>query len=458
MRVIVCGAGRVGSNIARHLARLNNDVTVIDQSESLIQRISEQLDVRALIGHAADPSMLAKAGAEDTDVIIGATLSDEVNMVACQVASSLFQVPTKIARIRNQIYLKKKWADLFSHDNMPIDVTISPEQEVARALLRRVSLPGAFNNVHFLGGKGRIIGLDLPGSCPVLDTPLKQLTELFPKLSTTVIGIVRGESMFVPRSRDSLQAGDKIYLAVDENMIERAMGVFGFEHKSVSRIVMVGGGNIGLMLAREMENLTPKPFIKLIERDADRAAVVAGRLKDVVVINGDGLNVDILQEAGISESDMVVAVADDDEVNILASMLAKQQGCPRALALINNPIYSSLSSAMSIDVTMDPRETTVSSIVRHLRRGRIRDLYSLNNGEAEILEIEVIEGSDATGKTVRELKMGNDMRIGLILRDDIIIIPSPETKLLVEDRVVLIAMERAVKDVEKMFSPRADIF
>jgi len=458
MKVIVCGAGQVGFNIAKHLADQNNDVTVIDRSKSLIRKISESLDVQAVVGHASDPSMLSQVGAADAELLVAVTQSDEVNMVACQVAHSLFSVPTKVARIRNQAYLKKGWSDLFSRDNMPIDVIISPELEIAEALCRRLEVPGAFNMVPFVGGKVRMVGLVLEDDCPVLDTPLRQLTELFPSLHTIVTVVYRSGRLFVPRSDDQLQAGDAIYIAVESETTERAMAVFGHEEKTAQRVVIVGGGNIGYSLASLLERGARANNLKLIERDSERAAWLAERLEQTIVINGDALDREILGEANIAQTDTIVSVADDDEVNILSALLAKQQGCSRAITLMNNPIYGGLVGNIGIDVALDPRETTVSSIVRHIRRGRIRDLYSLFEGQAEIIEAEVLDGSEVAGKTIGDLRLHGDVKFGMIVRDGETILPQANTLLVSGDHVVILAMSDAVKKIEQLFSAKADIF
>lgn len=458
MKVIVCGAGQVGFHIAKHLADQQNDVTVIDRSVKLIRKISESLDVQALVGHGSDPDMLARAGASDADLLVAVTLSDEVNMVACQVAHSLFSVPTKIARIRNQVYLNPNWRDLFSRDNLPIDVIISPEMEVARALHRRLEVPGAFNMVPFVGGQVRMIGLLLEDDCPVVDTPLRQLSELFPNLRTIVAAVQRGDRLFVPRSDDQLQAGDAIIIVVEASTTERSMAVFGHEEQKARRIVIVGGGSIGLALAQLLEESERSPNLKIIEIDTERAKKIAENLDKTVVINGDALNREILLEANIEQVDTVVSVADDDEVNILSALLAKQQGCDSAITLMNNPIYGNLVGSLGIDVALDPRETTVSSIVRHVRRGRIRDLYSIFDGQAEIIEAEVLEGSDIAKKTIGELRMHGEVKFGMVVRDGETILPTAETQLLSGDHVVLLSMAQSVKKVEQLFSARADLF
>ncbi len=458
MKVIVCGAGQVGFNIAKHLADQQNDVSVIDRSVKLIRKISESLDVQALVGHGSDPDMLAKAGAADADLLVAVTLSDEVNMISCQVAHSLFSVPTKIARIRNQAYLKSNWRDLFSRDNLPIDVIISPELEVAEALARRLEVPGAFNMVPFADGKVRMIGMLLEEDCPVVDTPLRQLSELFPNLNTIVVAVQRGDRLFVPRSDDQLQVGDAIVIVVEASTTERAMAVFGHEEKKAQRVVIVGGGNIGLALAQLLETSERPPNLKVIEIDPERAKKLAEKLQHAVVINGDALNREILLEANIAQVDTVVSVADDDEVNILSALLAKQQGSASAITLMNNPIYGNLVGSLGIDVALDPRETTVSSIVRHVRRGRIRDLYSLFNGQAEIIEAEVLAGSEVAKQTIGELRLHGDVKFGMIVRDGETIVPTAETQLLAGDHAVLLAMADSVKKIEQLFSARADLF
>lgn len=458
MKVIVCGAGQVGFNIAKHLADQQNDVTVIDRSMELIRKISESLDVQAIVGHGSDPEMLEKAGAADADLLVAVTISDEVNMIACQVAHSLFSVPTKVARIRNQSYLKSNWADLFSRDNLPIDVIISPELEVAEALARRLEVPGAFNMLPFADGKVRVIGLVLQEDCPVIDTPLRQLTELFPNLHTIVTAVFRGERLFVPRSDDQLQAGDAIMIAVEASTTERAMAVFGHEEQRARRIVIVGGGNIGLALAQLLEDSEGKQNVKIIETNPKRAAFLAETLSKTVVINGDALNREILLEANIAQTDTIVSVADDDEVNILSALLAKQQGCTTAITLMNNPIYGNLVGSLGIDVALDPRETTVSSIVRHVRRGRIRDLYSIFDGKAEIIEAEVMAGSEVAQKTIGELRLHGEVKFGMIVRNGETIVPSSDSQLQNGDHVVIMAMASAVKKIEQLFSARADLF
>ncbi|MCJ9428797.1 Trk system potassium transporter TrkA [Kordiimonas marina] len=458
MKVIVCGAGQVGYNIAKHLADQQNDVTVIDRSQDLINHLSDALEVQGIVGYASDPAVLERAGTGAADLVVAVTMSDEVNMVACQLAHSLFSVPTKIARIRNQDYLRPAWADLFARDNLPIDVIISPELEAAAALYRRLQIPGAFNMVPFVDGRVRMIGLTLDETCPVLDTPLRQLSELFPTLNTTVAAVVRGKRIFVPKAKDDLRAGDSIYVAVDTSMTDRALAVFGHEEKTAQRIVIVGGGNIGFFLADHLEQGEGAKDVRIIEYNADRAKHIAEKLNKTMVIQGDALNQDVLLRAEVSKADTVVSVVDDDEVNILASLLAKQMGCGKVITLSTSTVYNALIGSLGIDVALDPRETTVSSIVRHIRRGRIRDLYSIFDGKAEIIEAEVLAGSEVAGRKVGALRLHGDVKFTMLVRDEETILPQADTVLEAGDRVVILSLSGAVKRIEQLFSAKADLF
>ena len=458
MKVIVCGAGQVGFNIAKYLADQHNDVTVIDRSSKLIRQIGEQLDVQALEGFASDPDLLDRASAGDADMIIAVTWADEVNMVACQVAHSLFNVPTKIARVRNQSYLKPMWQDLFSRDNMPIDVIISPEVEVARAVHRRLEVPGAFDMIPFADDRIRVLGVMLGESCPVVDTPLRQLTELFPDLHVRVLAIIRAGKAFVPSSDDQMEVGDGIYFAADTHHVSRAMSVFGHDEKEARRIVVVGGGNVGLFLAQHLESSSPRTNIKLIERDEERAAHIADKLSRTVVIHGDALETEILREANASEAETIVAVANDDEVNILSSLLAKRQGTARAIALLTRQVYTPLVGSLGIDVHVDPRETTVSTILQHIRRGRIRGLHSIRDGAAEIIDAEVLEASPLAGKTLKQVNLPGGVIVGAILRDNQVLLPRSTTEFEAHDRIILYATAEAVKKVEQLFAVRLEFF
>lgn len=458
MKVIVCGAGQVGFNIARHLASEQNDVTVIDRSPELIGKIKSSLDVQALVGYASHPDLLEKAGAHDADMLIAVTLFDEVNMVACQVAHSLFGVPTRIARIRAQNYLEPIWQDLFSRDNMPIDVIISPEIEVARAAIRKLEVPGAFDMISFADDKVRVVGVRLEEDCPVVDTPLRQLTELFPDLNIVVTSIMREGKLIIPTGDDQLLVGDNIYFAAAKKQVPRALSVFGHEEEDARRVIIVGGGNVGLFIAKQLLDTNPKIQIKIIERDKERATLVAEKVPKAVVLNGDALDIDILKEANVKATETIMAVTNDDKVNILSSLQAKEMGCVRAITLINNPTFGPLTNSIGIDAFVDPRQTTVSSILQHMRRGRIRSLQNLANGMAEVLEAVALETSPLVGKPLREVRLPAGVIIGSIVRGEEVIVPRGGTIIKPDDSVIIFTRTEAIKKVEELFSVRLEYF
>lgn len=458
MKVIVCGAGMVGFAIARYLAEENNDVTVIDQRPELIRKISDSLDVQAIVGYASHPPVLEQAGAADADMLIAVTHADEVNMVACQVAHALFNVPTKVARVRNQSYLQPDYAGLFSRDNLPIDVVISPEIEVARAIIRRLQVPGALDVIPLANDRVRLIGVRCTADTPLINTPLRQLAVLFPDLNIIIVGIIRAGRALVPTPEDQMLVGDEVYFVVDTLHIGRAMIAFGLEEREARRMVIFGGGNIGLFLAQELERNHPGVSAKIIEFSPERAEIAAKALGRTVVLNGDVLDAEILEEANVSAAETVVTVTNDDETNILSALLAKRFGAKRAMALINKNTYGPLVSTLGVDVVINPRAITVSNILQHVRRGRIHAVHSLHEGFGELIEADALETSGLVGKPLREIKLPNGVLLGAIVRDGKVISPRGATVVQAGDRVILFAAAAAVKKVEKMFSVRLEFF
>jgi trk system potassium uptake protein TrkA len=458
MRVVICGAGQVGYGIAEQLAAEQNDVSVIDTSPQLIQALRDTLDVRGFVGHGAHPDVLTQAGIEQADMIIAVTLYDEVNMIACQVAHSLFNVPTKIARIRAQDYLKPHWSDLFSSNHLPIDVIISPEVEVGEMILRRLQLPGAVDTVYFANGDVVVVGIECHEECPVVDTPLSQLTELFPDLRAVVVGILRDGSLFVPRSADSMLVGDLVYVVSHKDQVRRTLGIFGHDEQEAHRVVIAGGGNIGLFVAATLEARGSRAKVKIVESTRDRAVAIAEQLKRTVVLHGNALDQDILREADVHEADTLVAVTNDDEVNILACVMAKRLGCRRTMALINNRSYPTFTRTLGIDATVNPRTVTVSRILQHVRRGRIRGVHTIENGLAEVIEAEALETSPLVGKPLRELDLADGIRIGAIYREGKVIVPDGASQIAAKDRVIIFAMAERVRQVEQMFRVSLDFF
>ncbi len=458
MRIIICGAGQVGYGIAERLAAEQNDVSVIDSSPSLISNIQDKLDVRGYVGHGAHPDVLYRAGAEQADMIIGVTLYDEVNMVACQVAHSLFNVPTKIARIRAQNYRKSHWQNLFSQEHMPIDVIISPEIEVGDVILRRIALPGAKDVVTFLGEQAAMVAIDCDEECPVVDTPLAQLTELFPDLNAVVCGIFRDGKMMVPKSQDQILMGDIAYVIAERSQIRRTLSIFGKERPEAARILIAGGGNVGLYLAQQIEERLPSVRVKVVEADRETAVQMADGLARTVVLHGSALDEQMLSEAGAANADLMVAITNEDQVNILSSVMAKKLGCRTNLALLNNPGYHGFTKSLGIDDYINPRSITISRVLQHVRRGRILGVYSLQNGAAEIIEAGALDTSPLVGKPLRDLELPDGIRIGAILHNGEVIRPSGDSIIRSGDKVVILALNDHVHEVEQMFRASLEFF
>jgi len=458
MKVIICGAGQVGWQIARHLSGENNDVTVVDNNPELVHRATDTLDVQGIAGFASYPDVLERAGAKDADMIIAATYSDEVNMVTCQVAHSVFEIPRKIARLRSQSYLTAIYSDLYRREHMPIDVVISPEREVAEAALQRLSAPAAFDTESFLEGRSELLGIQIDEDCPAVNTPLRQLTDLFSTLSAIVVGIRRKGTLFAPEAGDQVFVGDEIYVFTNAEDVTRTLEVFGKTNKKQERIVILGGGNVGLAVAEALENRTERIRAKVIEKDRARAEVAADALEKTIVLHGDGLSAELLHEAGIERADAILCVTDDDKTNILAAVRAKAEGCPMAICLVNDPSLVPLMKPMDIDAYINPRATTVSSILRHIRHGKVRGVYSIGDAEAEVIEAQVMSTSPIAGQKIADVDFPEGVLIGALMQDGKMVRPRGNTRINEGDMIVLFAMTEDVPEVERLLQVSIDFF
>ncbi|GAA6150037.1 Trk system potassium transporter TrkA [Pseudooceanicola nitratireducens] len=458
MKVIICGAGQVGWQIARHLSGENNDVTVVDNNPDLVRRATDTLDVQGIAGFASYPDILDRAGARDADMIIAATYSDEVNMVTCQVAHSIFAIPRKIARLRSQSYLDAIYSDLYRRDHMPIDVMISPEREVAAAALQRLSAPAAFDTETFLDGRAQFLGITIDDDCPVVNTPLRQLTDLFSTLRTIVVGIRREGRLFAPEPNDMLFPGDACYICVVNEDVPRTMEVFGKTTRTQERVIIVGGGNVGLAVAKKLEAKGRGIRSKVIEKSRKIAEVAADALERTIVLHGDGLDKALLSEAGVNRADAILCVTDDDKTNMLAAVRAKAAGCEMAIALINDPSLVPLMTPLGIDAHINPRQTTVSSILRHIRHGRVRGVYSVGDAEAEVIEAEVLSTSPMAGRSLRDIEFPEGVLIGAILQGDKVVKPVGDLKIEAGDVVLIFALADDVPEVERLLQVSIDYF
>ena len=453
MNIIICGAGKVGFSISKQLSAQGHSVTVIDQSSSDIKKINDTQDVKGIVGRATLPSVLEGAGAENADMIIAVTRSDETNMVVCQLASSLFNISKKIARIRTKDFLEGKWNRLYNKSNIPIDVIISPEIEVAKSLFRRLEAPGTLDNVPFANDKVKMLEIDIEKNCPIIGIPLKNLTEKFPDFKANIIGAVRNDKFIFLKKNDKILEGDNVYLVVSSDQLNQILKSFGHEEKTSKKILIIGGGNIGLSLAKLLENAFEGLRIKIIEKDKLRAEEIANELSSSIVINGDGLDEDILKEANIEDSETVLALTNDDENNIMAFVLAEKTGLKkRTIAIVNKSNYSLLQKSLNIDDLVDPRMTTVSRIMEHVHKGTIGTVYSLLDGEYEFIEAKILEKSDLLNKKIKDANLPEQMRIGAVVRKDKVLIPRSDFIFEKNDLIVFLAKRENLKELEDLFS------
>ena len=458
MKVIICGAGQVGWQIARHLAGEKNDVTIVDSDQNLVSRATDTLDVKGVSGFASYPNVLNNAGAEDADMIIAATHSDEVNMVTCQVAHSIFDIPRKIARLRSQSYLDAIYADLYRRDHLPIDVVISPELEVAEAALKRLSSPNAFESETFLNNQAQLLGLHIEENCPVINTPLRQLTDLFSSLRVIVVGVRRQGVLFAPNAGDQLFCSDEVYLMCHSNDVNRTLDVFGKSQGEQNRIVLIGGGNVGLRIAKKLEDSENRVRLKIIEKNRSKAETAASSLERTIVLHGDGLDSGLLDEANITKTDTILAVTDDDKTNMLVAVRAKSRGCKKAITLINDPTMSALMEPLGIDAYINPRSTTVSSILRHIRHGKVKNVYSIGDAEAEIIEAQVMSTSPIAGSRIGDLDFPEGVIVGGILKNGDMVKPNSNSKIEEGDIIALFALSKDIPEVERLLQVTIDYF
>jgi trk system potassium uptake protein TrkA len=454
MKTIVCGAGVAGKSIAGKLSKEGFEVTVIDESKEQLKKISDTLDVKTIQGASSLPSILSSAGASDCDILIAVTKSDENNMISCQIGYSLFKIPTKIARIREQDYLKDEWISLYSKENLPIDAIISPENEAAKAIYRRLKAPGAIDMLELADNRLKLVGLKCEDHCPILNTSIRELSKKFNNFLSNILLVFRGEEKFVVNSKTTLEKNDIVYFVVDNDNFLDAMKSFGHDETESKKIVILGGGYIGYSLAKKIEEEDTNISTHLIEYNKARSEHLAANLKSVTVINGDGLENEILEEAGIAEADNLIALTNDDEVNILSSLLAKRAGAKSCMTLINNSSYSSLLSNIGIDITIDPKRITISKILEKVRGGRIRSDYTIGDGFGEVLEAEILPNSAFSNKKLADMNLPKNIRVGAILRDKKIMIPDSETVFKESDDVVFFSETASINKLEKLLTVR----
>jgi len=450
MKIIILGAGQVGASVAANLCSEANDITVVDRDPAILQALQDRLDLRAVVGHASHPEILAQAGAQDADMIIAVTNSDETNMIACQVAYTLFRTPTKIARIRAPQYLQT--TELFAQEALPIDVLISPEQEVTEYIQRLIEFPGALQVLDFANGKVQLVAARAFYGGPLVGHKLKELPEQLPGVETRVVAIYRRHEPIIPNGDTVIETGDDVFFVAAPNHIRAVMSEFQRLASPNKRIIIAGGGNIGTRLAIALEK---KCHIKIIENNPDRAVQISEVLKHGYVLLGDAADEDLLIEENIEQTDVFCALTNADEANIISSMLAKRLGARTVMALINRAAYVDLVQSDIIDIAISPQQTTIGSLLAHVRRGDVVKVHALRRGAAEAIEA-IAHGdrnsSQVVGRKLEDIELPPGTTIGAIVRGDNVIMAHHDTGIEAEDHIIMIVTnKRHVRDVERLF-------
>ena len=458
MKVVICGAGQVGWHIASHMTSRDNDVTIIDSNPELVRYAMDMLDVKGITGFASHPDVLEQANTHDAEMIIAATYSDEVNMIICQIAHSIFKVDQKIARLRDQSYLDALNPELNPANDIPIDVVISPEQEVAEAALRRIQTPGTFETEFFMEDDVQLIGVHIDAACPIVNTPLRQLSELFSSIRTTVVAIRREGALRIANSSDQILPDDSCYMFCHKDEIKRTLEIFGKDIETNNKIVIIGAGNVGFNLASSIEKKGSGTRTRIIEINKTNAERVAERLEKTVVLHGDGLSENILSEASIETAQVILSLTDDDKTNILTAVRAKTMGCPQAICLINDPTLEPLLKKMGIDAHINPRSITVSSILRHIRHVKLRHVYSIGNAEAEVIEAEIMSTSSLAGQRIKEMDFPDGVIIGSVKKGDKIMRPKGDMLIEEGDIIVVFVLNEDVSEIERLLQVRIEYF
>ncbi|HCS13600.1 MAG: Trk system potassium transporter TrkA [Zetaproteobacteria bacterium CG06_land_8_20_14_3_00_59_53] len=456
MNVLILGAGEVGFSIAQRLASENCNVVVVDKNPQLLKRVADNMDVKTVCGHASLPSVLEQANAANTDLLIAATTNDEVNMMACQVAHSLFKVPTKLARVRESEYVDHE--KLCGRDDLPIDLIISPEREAAKAIVKRFQVSSAADAQEFANGKIALVGLRIPPKSALAGISITEISEAINGIPVIIVAHEHNQSWRVPTADVVLLAGDTIYVAIARENTDAFMDAAGLHcaDTGTKHVMIVGGGHIGYIVAQHLEAMNVS--LKIIEFNEDRARWLAEHLERTTVIHGDAMDRQLLEEENISEMDDFLALTNDDETNILVSLIAKKYTVPHIVTLVNRAIYADLISQIGLDVTVSPRLTTVSSVLSHIRKGRILGMSSLGDGSIEVLEAEALETSKILNKPLLELDLPQGTLVGAILRNGEVVIPNGRTKIRAHDHVLMVTGSSSVLATEKLFEVHLEFF
>lgn len=452
MRVVICGAGQVGTTIARHLASEGLNVTVIDSDPEQVRRVDESHDVRGVLGHASHPETLRKAGVQDADIFIAVTRSDEVNMVACQVAYSLFGAKRRIARLRHSGYLAQDKSGLYAAEHLPIDVIISPEIEIAQGIARRLATPGAFDMMPLAGNRVELLGIRVEDPhAPVVKERIAELKGNEQLSGMAVLAVVRKGRCFIPDPQDRIAVGDDVYVLAKKGQVNEIMTAFGHRERVGRKLIVVGAGNVGLNLVKTLRHRAPLVDIKLIEQDKERAESAAAKLgSSVIVLRGDALEREVLDEAQAALTETIVAVTNDDETNIFASVLAKQAGCKRTITLVNKRSYETVIPVLGLNSVVSPSAVTISTVLQHVRHTSINALYTIREDFGEVIEAHILADSRLLRRPLNQLGLPVGLKIGAVIRDGEVIFPEPDLHLHQDDVVIALVAYSSLKLAEAL--------
>jgi len=450
MKIIILGAGQVGGTLAQNLASEANDITVVDTDSERLHNLQDRLDIRTVVGKASYPYILRQAGGEDADMLIAVTSSDEVNMIACQIAYTLFRTPTKIARIRATAYITRN--SLFNNDALPIDVIISPEQLVTNHIKRLIEHPGALQVVDFAQGKAQLVAVKAIHGGPLVGHEIRYLRQHMPSIDTRVAAIFRRDRAIMPEGSTIIEADDEVFFIAAKSHIRAVMSELQKLENNYSRIIIAGGGNIGERLAEALET---RYRVKIIEHNHSRCRQLSQNLRNTVVLQGMASDQDLLLEENIEQTDVFLAITNDDEANIMSSMLAKRLGARKVMAIINNPAYVDLVQGGDIDIAISPQQITIGSLLTHVRRGDMVNVHSLRRGAAEAIEA-IAHGdqnsSKVVGRAIGEIDLPEGTTIGAIVRGEEVLIAHDNIVIKSDDHVILFLVDkRRIRDVERLF-------
>ncbi len=454
LKIVIVGAGEVGYHIASRLALEKKDVVVVDKDMKALHRVFDNLDVQSVQGCGSSPVVLEEAGISEADILLAVTDSDETNLVAAFFANILSPATTKLARIRSEEYLL--YQDVLKQDPYRIDVIINPEAEAVKTLERLLRVPGAVDVGEFAGGRVKVIGVRLDSNCPVTGTKLVDFRKKTGKKKILVVAIIRNESFIIPSGEDQLQEGDTIYFVSEEKELKTALEIFGKRSEPFNRVLLVGGGNLGLKLAKTLERHSI--HTKLIEKDSDRCRELAEHLDKVVVLHGDGSDQALLQAENVQDMDVVATLTGDDETNVLTSLLVKRMGAHKTVTRISRFSYFPLVSAIGLDHIVSSRLAAINTILQHVRRGKVLSAMALKWEEAELLEAVAMETADIVGKPLRQISFPKGALVVAIMRKDEVIIPTGDSVILPEDRIIILSARQGIPRVEKALMVKLEYF